>query len=1186
MKEPKLKSITLDPLSFPLYGARLIEASAGTGKTFTICSLYLRLLLGHGSKESRHPHPLSVDKILVVTFTESATEELRSRIRNKVRSARLAFARGHTDDAFISEILNEVRDHDLATTLLLQAERQMDEAAIYTIHGFCQRMLTNNAFESGSLFETSFVTDETKLRKQVVSDYWRSRFYSLPASICSIIRKQWKTPSDLLRDINSYLSGSPVLIKGTSLECSLEETHYHNIRLIKGLKAHWLKSIGDLTSAFDFSDINRRSYTKKSLPKWLNAVTNWAEKNTDSYEYPKELLKFGQDVLIEKSKSQPPSHFIFSAIQEFLDSPPALTDIILKNAIEECRVLLKKAKNKIHVLAFDDLLSQLGEALKGNSGRALASRIREMYPIAMIDEFQDTDPVQYSIFSRIYKTKISSGRGSKNGGFFMIGDPKQAIYSFRGADIFTYIKAREEVDSHFTLCTNWRSTGRMVDAVNTLFSYSSNPFVFTQDIPFNKVLPAPEFAHNHWTLNGDIQPAISVWLSDTNLPISKKDYIDTMTEAAVAKIQTLLSSKNASIIKNDQSRDIKAGDLAILVRTSSEARTIKKALTKHNIPSVYLSNRNSVFSTLEAKDILRIMVAISDPLNSHALKPALATHFLGATAESMIKLESNEHLLEQVIVEFTEYQKVWEKKGIFPALQKLVLNRNIAECQLSTANGERQMADFFHIAELLQQESEKNRNKHSLIRWLTEKIAEPNGNLEEQQTRLESDSDLIKITTIHKAKGLEYNFVFLPYLASYKETNKNVYHDEKANTTVFDTKMSPYSTKMADKERLAEDIRLLYVALTRAVYGCFIGLAPLRDGRSTKNPSGMHKSAIGWILQKGESKPAHELQVCTTHASLFCQAISVTPPPATGFCEYGRTISQDNIKTVSARVNQHHISENWYVTSFTGLTANSHSSHPPLPDVFNFSPILEEESEEKAPNIFTFHKGAKAGTFLHNVFENIDYRTPDSERNKQTIEELLLLEGYEKEWTPIILQLANDVLTKKLGDSDVVLADLSPEKLICEMEFIFPINKLKAEALTAVCAKHDPLSQGLTNKLNFFDVSGMLKGFIDLTFECNGKFYVLDWKSNHLGSDHDCYTIDAISKAMQDHRYDLQYQIYSLALHKFLQNRLPNYTYEKNFGGALYLFLRGVNSENNNGVFYTRPTEHFLNELDSLMVNN
>ncbi len=335
----------LQTMTFPLHGARLIEASAGTGKTFTIAGLYLRLLLGHGTTDTKHRVPLTVDQILVVTFTEAATAELRDRIRARIHDARIAFARGQSSDPVIQPLLEEIEDHKQAAEILLQAERQMDEAAVYTIHGFCQRMLTQNAFESGSRFNNEFVTDESHLKAQVVADYWRRNFYPLPFALAGEVRQLWGSPSDLLYDISNYLTGAPLSLSVPAMEGSLADLHEQNLKQIDALKAQWRDNQDDFLALISDSDVNKRSYTKKSLPTWLEAVNVWASTETTGYDYPDKLEKFAQNVLFEKTpKGTAPQHPVFEAIEAFLANPISLKAPLLAHAIEHCRVMLAKAK--------------------------------------------------------------------------------------------------------------------------------------------------------------------------------------------------------------------------------------------------------------------------------------------------------------------------------------------------------------------------------------------------------------------------------------------------------------------------------------------------------------------------------------------------------------------------------------------------------------------------------------------------------------------------------------------------------------------------------------------------------------------------------------------------------------------------------------------------------------------------
>ncbi|GAA5646319.1 exodeoxyribonuclease V subunit beta [Vibrio proteolyticus] len=1180
---------SLSPMTFPLHGARLIEASAGTGKTFTIAGLYLRLLLGHGDEHSRHAVPLTVDQILVVTFTEAATAELRDRIRRRIHDARIAFGRGASEDPVIQPLLEQVSDHQQAQTLLLQAERQMDEASVYTIHGFCQRMLTQNAFESGSRFNNEFVTDESHLKAQVVADYWRRNFYPLPLQLAGEVRRIWNSPSALQAEIGGYLSGAPLTLATPAGDGDLAALHQQNLERIKALKAQWCECADDLLTLIADSDVNKRSYTKKSLPQWLDSVTAWAHSETLNYDVPDALARFAQHALDEKTpKGTPPRHAVFAAIEAFLAQPVSLKAPMMAHAITSCRTLLASAKQQKQWLSFDDLLSQLSAALDQDETDALAERIRTLYPVAMIDEFQDTDPLQYSIFSRIYLDHPQCG-------LFMIGDPKQAIYAFRGADIFTYIKARQQVRAHYTLNTNWRSSAQMVGAVNQIFQYPDSAFIYDEDIPFHPVEHRPGAEQSVWMLNGRVQPALTYWLMDADdKPLAKNEYQQAMADATASQIQTILTAAQqgqASFASGSGQQPVRAGDIAVLVRTGSEGRLVKQALAKQGIASVYLSNRDSVFTSGVAPDIQRVLQAVLTPENDRALRAALASELFALDAASLDALNNDENVWENTVNEFKEYRKIWVQRGVLPMLRAVISKRHIAERLLEEEQGERVMTDLMHLGELLQQASQEIDSDHGLLRWLAQAISDAAkglGGSDEQIQRLESERNLVQIVTIHKSKGLEYDLVFLPFVFSYREASEGKYYDAQRDQTILDISGNDAALKQADKERLAEDLRLIYVALTRAVYACFVGAAPLRQGRSTKEPTGVHRCAMGYLLQNGQEGGIADLSHAIQRQVQAQDGVVLAEIPALPDTPYQPPSAHED--SLTARELQTAVDRLWRVTSYSALVKQgSHqTAHDATLEVTGFdidSADEQDEGELQTPerSIFTFPRGARPGTFLHSVFEEIEFTQPaDSEENTRAITELMVNEQLDPEWLPVIQRMITTVLATPLDGKTLCLKDKAPSQRLVEMEFLLPIEVLSAAALNRVVQRHDPLS-AKAGDLGFHTVQGMLKGFIDLVCEHQGRYYVLDWKSNHLGDDVSCYQGEALQQAMAEHRYDLQYQLYALALHRFLRSRLADYDYQRHFGGVYYLFLRGMDGDTQHGVFSARPSEAFLNEMDRLI---
>lgn len=1163
----------LDPLSLPLIGERLIEASAGTGKTFTIAALYLRLLLGLGGSAA-FPRPLGVEELLVVTFTEAATEELRGRIRANIHELCIACVRNRTENPLLSNLLEQIPDRQQAAQILRLAEQQMDEAAIFTIHGFCQRMLSLNAFESGMLFEHQLIEDESQLRRHACADFWRRHCYPLPKPVAQAMSEQWSGPEELLRDINSWLQGEqPALKQPPADNETLIARHEKIVAAIDSVKAHWRAAAQDITAVIDQSGVDRRSYSSKNLPNWLSIIGEWAQTETSSYQLPDALSRFSQATLDEKTKKgEPPRHPVFSEITALLAEPLTLRDLVIARAMAEIRYIVQREKRRRGELGFDDMLSRLDEALRQPGGDALATAIRTRFPAAMIDEFQDTDPQQYRIFRRLYIRQPETA-------LLLIGDPKQAIYAFRGADIFTYIKARHEVSDRYTLDTNWRSSPSMIASVNTLFSQVENPFLFHQ-IPFLPVKAAPKNSGLRFTVRGETLPAMSLWLQPGD-GCSVSDYQQTMAIQCAQQIRDWLAAGlrgDALLWEGDKSRPVQASDITILVRSRNEAAIVREALGGLNIPSVYLSNRDSVFATPEARELLWILQAVLAPEIESTLRSAMATSVLGLDARRIEALNEDEEAWDRLVEEFTGYRQIWLRRGVMPMLRTLMAARQVAENLLATPGGERRLTDILHISELLQETAAQADSEHALVRWLAQQIAEPDNNASSQQLRLESDKHLVQVVTIHKSKGLEYSLVWLPFIANFRLQSSGLYHDRTTFTSLLDLSDNEESLSLAEEERLAEDLRLLYVALTRSIWHCSLGVAPLfRGTRAKKGASDLHLGALGYLLQKGEAQDAVGLQACLE--AIACEAISVEPlkqqdpqpwqPAAAKRPELG------------ARVLQRRIADNWRVTSYSGLQQHGQSlALDLLPRLDVDGAGAGQEPAEPALTPHTFPRGAAPGTFLHGLFEGIDFTQPLDEA---WLSEALSLQGFGERWQPVLSSWLSEILQAPLNETGVSLNQLTAKEKQVELEFYLPIETdLRAEDLDRLIREYDPLSAGCP-PLDFRQVRGMLKGFIDLVFRWQGRYYLLDYKSNWLGEDSSAYTRQAMAGAMQSHRYDLQYQLYTLALHRYLRHRLRDYDYETHFGGVIYLFLRGVEGKGSSqGIFSTRPAAELITKMDTL----
>ncbi|CAI1846327.1 Exodeoxyribonuclease V beta chain [Serratia quinivorans] len=1163
----------LDPLTLPLFGERLIEASAGTGKTFTIGALYLRLLLGLG-QAAAFPRPLTVEEILVVTFTEAATEELRGRIRSNIHGLRIACVRGSSKDPLFNALMAEIDDLPDAAAQLLAAERQMDEAAIYTIHGFCQRMLTHNAFESGILFEQTLVQDELPLRRQACADFWRRHCYPLPIGVARAVSQEWSGPEALLADLSGYLHGeAPMLRRPPKDEETVLMRHEQIVARIDAIKAQWLAAAGDLEALISQSGVDKRSYSSKHLPNWLHKVGEWVVLETQDYQLPKELDKFRQSVLLDKTKKgEPPHHALFVAIDELFDEPLTLRDLIMARALSEIRLSIQQEKRQRAELGFDDLLSRLDSALQSEGGERLAQAIRQRYPVAMIDEFQDTDPQQYRIFQKLYV-------GRPECGLLLIGDPKQAIYAFRGADIFTYMRARSEVSAHYTLETNWRSSPAMVNSVNHLFAQVEKPFLFGQ-IPFIEVAAAEKNRGLAFELQNQPQPAMQFWLQQGE-GVGVSEYQQLMARLCATQIRDWLSAgqnQQAWLVDGEKRRAVEASDITVLVRSRNEAALVRDALSALAIPSVYLSNRDSVFDTPEAKDLLWLLQAVLAPEQERTLRSAMATGLMGLDAQALDGLNRDERAWDALVNEFDKYRTLWLRRGVLPMLREVMNQRHLAENLLASLGGERRLTDVMHLGELLQEASAQLDSEHALVRWLAQQIAQPNRQSDNQQLRLESDRHLVQVITIHKSKGLEFDLVWLPFVGNFRQQQQVLYHDRHSFQALLDLNADEQSIEWAEEERLAEDLRLLYVALTRSVYHCSIGIAPLIQGtRKKQGDSDLHRSALGYLVQAGQAGDAAYLQQCLQQLAVDGVALSL----AGNLDEQPWQPQTPVLTELSAKHFTRQVQDFWRVTSYTGLQQHGTSLMQDLLPRLDVDAAGEQaQDSEPALTPHTFPRGAGPGTFLHSLFETIDFTQPLDEA---WLLEQLQQQGFGEHWQPILLAWMQVLLNTPLNDTGVALSALAPQHKQAELQFYLPIEQLlQARELDKLVKSYDPLSARCP-ELDFQQVQGMLKGFIDLVFCWQGKYYLLDYKSNWLGEDSSAYTQPAMEQAMAEHRYDLQYQLYTLALHRYLRHRLPDYDYQRHFGGVIYLFLRGVDAQHpGNGIFACRPQEQLVEGMDLL----
>ncbi|NNA87429.1 exodeoxyribonuclease V subunit beta [Pseudomonas fragi] len=1198
-------------LAFPLRGSQLIEASAGTGKTFTISALYLRLILGHGGETSGFGRELLPPQILVVTFTDAATKELRDRIRTRLAEAARYF-RGEIDapDGLVEELRNQFAPEQWAACAgrLDIAAQWMDEAAVSTIHSWCQRMLREHAFDSGSLFTQTLETDHSDLLGEVLRDYWRLFCYPMQGDALNWVRANWSGPAALMPRVRALFGSSrqPANAEQTPaqmIEACLQERR----EALAQLKTPWLQWAQELREiclqGVAAKAVDGRKMQARYFEPWFEKLSAWAADDTqEQLDLGTGFTRLTPDGMAEAWKGGAPQHPGLDAmpgLKAALDALPSPDAAVLQHAAHWVSVRFEEEKRRRAEMGFDDMLLRLDAALQAEGGERLATLIREQFPVALIDEFQDTDPVQYRIFETIYRIEDNC----PDTGLFLIGDPKQAIYAFRGADIYTYLRARQATAGRLhTLDTNFRSSHAMVKAVNHVFERAElrdsgrGAFLFREGsenpVPFVSV--RSQGRKEVLQLDGQPVSALTLWQLPSEQPLSGVAYRQHLAAACASQIVELLNGGQqgrCGFIKDGEAlRGVLPADIAILVRDGKEAQAVRRELSTRGVRSVYLSDKDSVYAAQEAHDVLAWLKACAEPDVERPLRAALACITLDLPLVELERLNQDELAWEKRVMQFRGYRETWRKQGVLAMLRRLLHDFELPQALIARPDGERVLTNVLHLSELLQQAAAELDGEQALIRHLAEHLALSGQAGEEQILRLESDEQLVKVVTIHKSKGLEYPLVFLPFICSAKPVDGSRlplhFHDAAGNAQVS-LKPTPELIAQADDERLAEDLRLLYVALTRAQHACWLGVADLKRGNN--NRSVLHLSALGYLLGGGAMlAESAGLQSWLAEVQQGCDALQCEAVPAAGEAHFYPPLNQATL--LEPRIPSRRAAENWWIASYSALRIGDSLSPAEAPESALAQKLSDDERlDPDAPrdvllsggDIHRFPRGPNPGTFLHGLLEwaGSEGFKADPEALQDAVARRCNRRGWQgwietlSDW---LQHLQDEPLRLNNGQPAVVLSELNQYQI--EMEFWFASHKVDVVQMDQLVRQHThggaPRAGAEPSLLN-----GMFKGFIDLTFEHQGRYYVADYKSNWLGADDSAYTEQAMTASILDNRYDLQYVLYLLALHRQLKARLPGYDYDQHMGGALYLFLRGTRSQGQ-GVFFTRPPRLLIESLD------
>jgi exodeoxyribonuclease V beta subunit len=1369
----------------PLNGINMVEASAGTGKTWNIEALTVRLIAENW---------LYPGDILVVTFTEAATQELRERIYKRLIEVIriLKSPDEQTNDPFLLACrekyapgIGSGSSRPVQTDLLHhleQCKQRFDEAAISTIHGFCKTVLT----EFSHLTRTDVdVTIETQGREALVDDavddFWRqynAREATLHGGMLAPLLNGPLKREELRKGVNLLLKQHQVTMlypdppegfgmpdgftswSGAGSSDGFYSSDGHGAQDVTPTSSGDSQSDGfsspsgfSLASGVDsqrgFNPADgagpREGLTPPPVVPLLNRLKALIDEIRYVWEDDREVIRkqladtkishAGLDKNFEGIEAQlfdflsrpieydylpkihhprkftarylregtltakntyRSDHPVHQRIEEAMEVAAYIPDLEQRRALEVIRELYKERCARDGVTTFDALLSDVADALRldavseGGTG-ALHAGLRERYKAGLIDEFQDTDPVQFEIFRRMF-----IDNPDKDKLLYLIGDPKQAIYKFRGADLRTYLKARALVKQQFTLETNFRSSHNMVEGVNALFegeySFIDKELVFHEAVasasenPFVSAVDASDAGQDGNRL-GLHFPKVGE-APFRNKGRATRAVVDWTTSHIARSLESALLEPKATgfALEPGQVRSLTAGDIAVLVSSHYQARMMKASLEGRGVPAVVGGDAN-IFSTDDARLMNLMLDVLVDPQRLGSIRTLLASRLVGMDVASLEALQQDDLRWSSMLEIFARSRDAALQRGVLAGLRLMQDALEIERCVISWSDGERRITNLRHLSELLYEEQRRgHRNLAGLAQWLRSRRADAAENTsggnasDETQMRLESDENRVTIMTMHTSKGLQFPVVYAPFLwdGRQKGSGAALYYDGEKDGYVMDM-MNSFSKRLAeargleesraltglqrqDAENMEDRVRLMYVAVTRSRFRCYVPHAMVVNSKSKGTNSAfvamlLRDKAAGtvqWVdaggFERARGADASDLiseLLGKLDTSRFCMYKAVVDP----FARYRAPISEGNLAErrlgdeALQRVRQH-----VFVQSYSSLKKRA-ESRDELPDemspdemspdevdkqLYTTEPFVHPETKSdsrdaRRHDIFGFPKGAHTGNLWHEIFERLDFSEADTNTAEMegVVRESCEEYGFNfQQWGTVLMGMVQQVLHADLGG--FCMADVPLNRTLREMEFHLPYDAMVLEEfmdwihrqkpfnpksgvpneshpdnplassqrtdhpdnpltntepthspdnpLTNTEPTHSP-DNPLTNTRQSYSDSDLrarhyLKGFVDLIVEHQGKYYIIDYKSDHLGDSFKDYDKNSLYSHMHNSGYIMQYYFYSIALYLYLRQRHDNFDFDSLYGGVHYLFLRAAGSEGNSGIYFDRPDPH------------
>jgi exodeoxyribonuclease V beta subunit len=1190
---------TLNLLQEPRKGINFIEANAGTGKTFSISHIYLWLIL----------KGIKVENILVVTFTDAAAKELKDRCRSLIYDALIHF----DDDTagkpseIVKVLVDSGEDAEMLNRRLKLAVASMDIASIFTIHGFCNKMLSEFAVETGVLFDATLVDDDSSYVEQTVINYYRKLFYEADADTVELLSScvSYKSLCDFAGELKknhelciegedkNSLQGSREALMATGLR--LQESI---IKEFQQLEVEYERSKSEardvLTKLIDEGKLNKSTYSPQKLdgifeqfeeilkdPLRLTKLS--AKKKEEELKSIKKLsMSFIIDRLNKKYKDEQIECAFFCFVDSFLGRY-ALLDEQYTKAYDSLKIQIlidfrlfflnnfAALKRNQNIISYDDMLELMHNALYSNAGDDLADKIAKLYGAALIDEFQDTDKLQFEIFSKIFK------RSEKY--FYMIGDPKQSIYKFRGADIQMYMSAKKEADFLFTLETNYRSEPGIINDVNKFFdvklSNNRNSLYYVEENSYIQFLPSKGQDKVKWRFYSPDQSFLNIIAIDKS---SNKTNLEEMVARDVAhKIFMLLTCDDYCFeSQSGERRSVAAQDIAVLVNTGKQALLIKSVLQELKIAASVQKSGN-VFESKEADAMALLLNAINSP-GERTIKPLLITSLFNYSIKELRELDNRAVL--DLYYRFITYKQIWEEQGFYSAFLALVNDFDLIARILRGSNGDRNVANTIHLVELIHRQEYLFKTSSKVTeRWfvMQKKSASDNDGSEVFLQRLEIDEEAVSIMTVHKSKGLEFPLVFAPFICGSAIRTKSypgVYTDDKNVFRKIYTEDSKANPKYIE-ETLQESLRLIYVALTRAANRCWTYYYEPTRTNPEHSPFRVLYSDVQSLKDQGLSVEEYDdLENVSDNYRSF--ELNQGEPCELKSAEFKRL----DVSKLKSGIFSYSMLADWKKSALIVKDIDSQE------DTQESKTAVAAEDDY---SFFYFPRGANTGTAIHQVFEYI-FKGKLSMENSQSFEAGLIncLKAYgvygndeevRLQRVAAALEMIENVMNAKfnVGDDSFMLKDLNINKCKTELEFFYSLffgtHREAPQSIKAMGGNIEFLSQ--------LDLSGYMTGFIDLVFEYKGKFYILDWKTNHLGNSFELYSPNVLKDEMQHAKYDIQYVVYTYALNSYLKQRLGDeYSYDKHFGGVFYTFVRGMQAGTTNGIFFDKVEKDIIEWLN------